>query len=283
MSARTAIGLRRDLEILEVLCSPEAIRGAGLGVMRIAQLTGREKSQISRALASMKEEGLVDRDADTLAYRCGWRLYALAASTRESRLVYTASPCLRRLVAQIRETAYLCALRGHSVMTLLTESAPHAFRSMGWEGLTVPVAQTSAGRVLISDWEDAVVRASFTDETLRQAPQTQRVRSVDALIEELRAIRSAGYAKVDGELEEGLVGVSAPVRDFRGHVIAAVNVSAPRHRLKDRLDAAGKLTIRYATQLSHALGHISASAEGTPGDTATERRYRTPPAHRTSR
>ncbi|MGW8955550.1 IclR family transcriptional regulator [Streptomyces sp. NPDC055709] len=269
MSTRTAIGLRRDLEILEVLCSPEAMRGAGLGVTRIAQLTGREKSQISRALAGMKEEGLVDRDPETLAYRCGWRLYALAASTRESRLVYTASPFLRWLVSQIRETVYLCVLRGHSVMTLLTESAPHAFRSTGWEGLTVPVCHTSAGRVLIADWEDAAVRASFTDEAVRQASHTQRVRSVEALIEELRVIRTAGYAKVDGELEDGLVGVSAPVRDFRGRVIAAVNVGAPRHRLQDRTEAAGMLTIRCATQLSRALGHIGTPTGAAPGDAAT--------------
>ncbi|MFJ9821021.1 IclR family transcriptional regulator [Streptomyces sp. NPDC101151] len=262
MSAgRTAVGLRRDLEILEVLRSPEATRGPGLSMTRISELTGREKSQVSRALAGMREEGLVDRDPETLAYRCGWRLYALAAATGESRLVHTASPFLRRLVSQVRETAYLCVLRGNNVMTLLTEPSPHAFRSLGWEGLTLPVTQTSAGRVLISDWDDDVVRASFTDEMLQQAPPTQQLRTVDALVNELRVIRMTGYAKVDGELEEGLVGVAAPVRDFRGHLIAAVNIGAPRNRLQNQLDAAGRLALRCATQLSRTLGYSSSSID----------------------
>ncbi|MFC5799045.1 IclR family transcriptional regulator [Streptomyces formicae] len=266
---RTAIGLRRDLELLEVLRSPEATWGAGLSVTRIAELTGREKSQVSRALAGMREEGLVDRDPETLAYRCGWRLYALAAATGESRLVHTASPFLRRLVSQVRETTHLCVLRGLSVMTLLTEASPHAFRSLGWEGSVMFASQTSAGRVLISDWDDAAVRASFTDESLQRAPRTQRLRSVDALIDELHRIRATGYAKVEDELEEGLVGVSAPVRDFRGRLVAAVNIGAPSSRLQHQLDAAGRLTVRCAAQLSHALGYASASRLH-PADQAEE-------------
>ncbi|WP_433456420.1 IclR family transcriptional regulator (plasmid) [Streptomyces sp. CA-142005] len=267
MSApRIAVGLRRDLEILEVLRSPEATRGAGLSVTRIAELTGREKSQVSRALAGMKEEGLVDRDPETLTYRCGWRLFALAAATGESRLVQMAAPSLRRLVSQVHETAYLCVLRGRSVMTLLTEASPHAFRSLGWDGLTVPVIQTSAGRALISDWEDAVVRASFADEAFHEAPSPQRLRTVDDLIDELSLIRTMGYSKVDGELEDGLVGVSAPVRDFRGRIAAAINIVAPRNRLQNQLDAAGRLTVRCAAQLSRTLGYAGASAEGAPDD-----------------
>ncbi|MEV6317359.1 IclR family transcriptional regulator [Streptomyces sp. NPDC051776] len=258
MSGRTATGLRRDLELLEVLSSPEAIRGPGLSVTRIAELAGREKSQVSRALAGMREEGLVDRDADTLAYRCGWRLYALAASTGESRLVHTSGVHLRRLVAQLRETAHLCVLRGGDVLTLLTEPSEHAFRSLGWEGLSAPVAQTSSGRVLISDWDEPAVRGFFSDEMLAQAPAQQRLRTVDELLNELHHIRITGYAKIDGELEEGLVGVSAPVRDYRGRLIAAINVGAPRGRMRDRLDAAGRLTMRCAAQLSRALGYTGA-------------------------
>ncbi|MEU9480492.1 IclR family transcriptional regulator [Streptomyces sp. NPDC048191] len=266
-AARTAIGLRRDLEILEVLRSPEATRGPGLSVTRISELTGREKSQVSRALAGMREEGLVDRDPGTMAYRCGWRLYALAAATGESRLVHTAGPFLRRLVSQIHETAYLRVLRGRNVMTLLTEPSPHAFRSLGWEGLTLPITQTSAGRVLISDWEDDVVRACFTDEVTRYGHGMRQVQTAGALIDELQLIRTAGYAKVDGELEDGLVGVAAPVRDWRGRLVAAINVGAPRSRLHHQLDAAGRVTLRCATQLSRTLGY--SGALGDPGADST--------------
>ena len=72
-------GLGRDVALLEALASDEAGRTDGLGVAAVARLTGREKSQVSRALRALADAGLVERDEDTLVYRLGWRLFSLAA------------------------------------------------------------------------------------------------------------------------------------------------------------------------------------------------------------
>ncbi|GAA2266637.1 IclR family transcriptional regulator [Nonomuraea roseoviolacea subsp. roseoviolacea] len=247
MSRTNSSGLRRDLELLDAL----ATHGE-LGVTRVAQLVGREKTQVSRALASLADEGLVERDPDTQGYRLGWRLYALAARTGEARLVATAGPYLRRLVGQIHETAHLCVLRGGDVLTLLSESPAHAFRGVGWEGVSVAVPATSAGRVLISDWEPSVIRDWFPSERLATA-RAVRLADTDALLEEIGHIRARGYATVDEEFEVGVVGCSAPVRDFRGRIVAAINVAAPKGRLGDKLDAAGRLTAKVAAELTARL------------------------------
>jgi DNA-binding IclR family transcriptional regulator len=249
-----ASGLRRDLELLEVLARDEAVRRGGLGVTRVADLVGREKTQVSRALASLAEEGLVERDEETLAYRLGWRLYALAARTTETRLVAIGGPYLRRLVSQLHETAHLCALRGGDVLTLLSESPGHAFRGVGWEGVAVAVPFTSAGRVLVSEWEPEVIREWFTPERLSNGPASG-LRTVDDLLDEITHIRERGYATVDEEFEVGVVGCSAPVRDFRGRIVAAINIAAPKGRLGDKLDAAGRITARVSRQLSAALSN----------------------------
>lgn len=265
MAARTTSGLRRDIDLLEVLASPEAQARGGLGVSRVAELAGREKSQVSRALASLAEEGLADRDPDTQAYTIGWRFYALAARTREAELAHVAVPFLRRLVAQLYETVHLCALRGGNVLTLRSESSPHAFRSLGWEGVMVPALHTSAGRILVSDWQEPVLRAWFTEDQFAEMPATQRIRTIDDLLTEIKEIRARGYATADEEFEVGLVGVSAPVRDSSGRIVAAINMGAPKGRMGDRLDAAGRLTARCAAELSRALGF-------EPGESAPARR-----------
>src|SRR5215472_10758427 len=77
LATAASAGLRRDLEILDLLADPQ-IR-TGLGVSRIAEMLGREKSQISRALKALEAEGMVERDPQTLEYRLGWRIYAFAA------------------------------------------------------------------------------------------------------------------------------------------------------------------------------------------------------------
>ncbi|HEX5540337.1 MAG TPA: IclR family transcriptional regulator [Micromonospora sp.] len=263
-------GLRRDLELLDALATPEAVSRGGLGVVRLAQLTGRDKSQVSRALAALAEAGLVDRDPATQAFQLGWRLYALAAVTREAHLVRAAAPHLRRLVAQVHETAHLCVLRGDGVLTALSESPQHAFRSLGWEGVGVPAPQTAAGRVLISDWEPEVLAARLPNEQLANGNGRQRLRNQVDLGAEIERIRRAGYATADEEFEEGLVEVAAPVRDHTHRIIAAISITGPKGRLGGRLEQVGELTVRVADELSAALGRPAKLPTPTP--TPTPRR-----------
>lgn len=250
--APSSASLRRDLDILDLLASAECRRRGGLGVVRIAERLGRENSQVSRALRALAAAGMVERDPNTLDYRLGWRLYAYAARTFEARLVHVAGPFIRRLVAGLQETTHLCVLRGNQVLTLWTESPVHAYRALTWEGMPVPVVDTSAGRVLICHWEPDVVRKWFADD-LAGAGGQPRLRTVDQLVAELCAIRKRGYALVRDELEVGVVSCSAAVEDFRHQAVAAVTVSGPQHRLGTRLDRAGQMAARAAADISRAL------------------------------
>ncbi len=250
-----ATGLRRDLDVLTALAEH---RDGALGVARLAEAVGRDPSQVSRALAALAEEGLVDRDAGTGRYRLGWRLYALAAQTAEAHLAATATPFLQHLVARLGETVHLCVLRGAEVLTVASESPSHAFRAVGWAGFGVPAATTSAGRVLVADWGPDVLRSWFSAEHLGPGFTAGRLgpgapRTVEALIDEVAAIAARGYAVVEEEFEVGVVGASAPVRDARGSTVAALNVVGPAGRLGARLDAAGQVTAAVAAELSAAL------------------------------
>ncbi|MEV6446430.1 IclR family transcriptional regulator [Amycolatopsis sp. NPDC051716] len=244
-------GLRRDLDLLEALASPEAQRAGELGVVRLAQLTGREKSQVSRALKALAEEGIVERDPDTLGYRLGWRLFSLVARTVEDRLARAAEPVMRELSAELEETSHLCVLRDQEVLTLLSVSG-HSFRVHGWEGRGVPAHCTSAGRVLLLDATPDELYVRFP--ALADDRPRSEVHSLPELWAKIEQTRRDGYARVREEFEAGLVGVSAPIRDFRGRVVAAVNISAPAERLGERLDTAGRITAKAAAKVSAHLG-----------------------------
>lgn len=222
-------------------------------MVRIAERLSRENSQVSRALRALASAGMVERDPQTLDYRLGWRLYSYAARTFEARLVHLASPYIRRLVAALQETTHLCVLRSDQVLTLWSETAPHTYRAPAWEGVSVPVMSTSAGRVLLSDWEPDVVRKWFDDTDLDTSGERPRVRTIDELLKELAEVRQRGYALVREEFEVGVVSCSAPVKDVRGRVVAAISLSAPSPRLGGRLDQAGRLAARCAGDISRAL------------------------------
>jgi len=252
-AARLSAGLRRDMELLDALAAGGRPPSGGLGVARLADQLGRSRSQVSRALRALQAEGLVERDEDTLLYRLGWRLYAFAARTWEARLTHRAAPYLRRLVSALHETVHLCVLRGDQVLTVSSVSPPHAFRGLGWEGLTVPALTTSAGRVLIEDWPPEALRALLDAQLPAPSRSRLSIRTEADLHRELAAIRRRGFAMVNEEFEDGVVGVSAPVYDFRRQLTAAINVSAPKGRLGHRLPEAGLLTRTVAHELSASL------------------------------
>ncbi len=54
------------------------------------------------------------------------------------------------------------------------------------------------------------------------------------------------------------------MRDFRGHVVAALNASGPKFRLGPQLDEAGRAVAAAAGRISEALGH----AAGEPARTS---------------
>ncbi|MGH2868569.1 MAG: IclR family transcriptional regulator [Solirubrobacteraceae bacterium] len=245
--------LRRGLQILLALGSDAAFTEGGLGVTRLAMVTGHEKSQVSRALTVLAEYGLVERSPGDRVYRLGWECFMLATRAGEPRLIEEAETALAQLVDEADESAHLSALRGAMVFTLLTQSSPHAIAARGWVGRTVPAHCTSSGRALLFDHDrDALLELFGPEPFPPQGPNAPG--DVGELERRIRRARQVGYAVADEESEQGLVAVAAPIRDFTGRVVAAINVSAPKFRLGSRLHLAGEIVRATAERLSESLG-----------------------------
>ncbi len=244
--------IRRGLEVLLSLGSEPALEGGGLGVTRIADLLGREKSQVSRTLKTLADFGLVERDQETLAYRLGWRLFALASLAGERRLLDAGRPILLRLVDAFEERAFLSVLQGADTLAILSESAPTSLQASGWVGRTTPAYCTSVGQALLFDHDRAALARVFRGVAFaRLGPNTAR--DLDDLAARIAASRARGFALSDEEMEAGLVAAAAPVRDGAGRIVAALNVSAPKFRFGQRLEEAGAALVAAAADLGAAL------------------------------
>jgi DNA-binding IclR family transcriptional regulator len=259
MEREPSVAVRRAVALLSTLGSDEALHAGGLGVKRLSELTGNEISRVSRALEVLSESGLVDRDPDTRAYRLGWRFFGLAARAGQPRLRQAAATYVRRLTEEFEERAYLSVLDGGEVLTVMSESPPHTLQPTSWVGRSHPyVYSTSAGRALLFGHTDEELSALLGKAEF-DPPGPNGPKSFEDFAALLASERERGWALSDEEFEPGLLGVAAPVFDFDGRVVAALNLSGPKFRSGTALTAAGPRLVEVAAELSSALGYSAGS------------------------
>ena len=266
-------GLIRDSEVLEVLSQAEAFTNGGLGVNRVAELTGRDKGQISRVLKTLAETGLVDRDERSLKYTLGSKLYLMAMRSKEARLATLAEPRLRELVAQTQESAHLDVLRGGRVLTIKTISAARELTREGWGGVVAPAGITASGRAMLASLTDEEVKFWWYEHTQLSplpVPRSTLPRSrqpidpkfslqkpaknLQSFLVMMEQIRNQGYAISDGEFQTGIVDAAAPVRDVSNNVVATISTGVPKERVRDQFDSIGQLVTAAALRFSTDLG-----------------------------
>jgi DNA-binding IclR family transcriptional regulator len=252
MTPERDTSIRRGLGVLLTLAEPEAVDAGGLGVVRIAELVGKDKSQVSRSLKILAEYGFVDRDPRTLLYRLGWRFYTMADLTGNRRLLDTAAVHLSVLVEQLSESVYLSALNGHKALTVLVRKPDREVQVTASVGRRVPLHATSVGRVFLAGKSDREIR-SLHDGMQPTTDGPNALQGIDDLLTRVATVRAEGYCVVDGEFEPGLISVAAPVTDRRGAVVAAVNASGPSFRFASEIDKAARAVVATAAALSADL------------------------------
>ena len=242
-------GAAKLIGTLEALAEGVRDGGTGLTVADLSRALGRDRSIVSRQLPPLVELGLVERDDDG-RHRLGWRLFTVATRAGDQRLRLHAPPVMRRLMAITQERVHLSVLRGGQVLTVLSERPQRSVQSTGWVGRTVPAYCTATGRALMFELSDDEIRALF-DPAQGGGPSSPA--DPDQLLERVRRARRRGFATVDGELDADEVAAAAPIRDFSGFIVAALNISAPAYRLRGRLVPAGEQVLAAADHLTSLL------------------------------
>ena len=243
--AQRVQSVARAADLLKAL----GAHGGPATVFDLADRCGLNRSTAWRILATLEDEGLVERDPATGRYEIGYALVALGAAAGHEPLIRRAHPALRALAEACLETASLAVPRGMQLVYVDQVQAPHVMAA-DWLGRATPLHATSTGKALLA-WlsEDDIGAAlpgrleRFTDTTITTRP---------VLRTELAQVRARGYAISRGELEPALWGVSAPVLDG-GRPVAVVSVWGVESRIRARgLDALGARTVAAADEIAAA-------------------------------
>lgn len=180
-----------------------------------------------RLLTTLSIRGFAQQDAEG-RYRAGpvlARLTRRGNSMLDARdLVRIARPHLESLGVRVGETVHLMVLDGREVRFLHSVEADQALRVGSRTGVSLPAEKSSGGKVLLAALPQDDVRARYADD----------VEVVTKLLQVLRAVRRNGYAINNGETERGITAVGGCVKDLSGLPLAAISISVPSIRFRQR-------------------------------------------------
>lgn len=272
----------RALNIIELLADSAGTLALG----EIAERLALPKSGAHRLLATLVEQGWAEQDAHTGFYRLTMRLAMLGQRFYAATgIPEICQPLLDRLARDSREFVRLAVVDGQSLTWVA-----HAQGATG--GLvyqptltsnTVPLHATATGKAWLATLPAEVAMKTVLqrgfDDARKYGPNV--VRSVDALMREIRATQKRGYGIALNEAEPGVTAVAAAIR-ASGNADAesaygTVSVAGPSVRLTEqRIEALAPLVMQAATELA-ALWPSRQRVNGAPPGNAG-----TPPRRRRS-
>lgn len=223
---------------------------ASMSLSEIAAATGLARPTVRRILLTLEELGYV-RVAD--------RGFALTPRVLDLGMAYInalnmwdlARPHMCRLVDQTGESTSMAQLDGGDIVYVARVAVPKIVTLAVTIGTRFPAPATSMGKVLLAALDPGELTAvlaqpSRSGITPRWRPER------DELEAALRQIRARGWALADQDLAAGIRSVATGVRDGRGRVVAAINVTV--HAAETSVE---KLTEEHLPRLLRAAADIS--------------------------
>lgn len=200
-----------------------------LTLTEVARATGLTRAAARRFLLTLVELGYVRSDGRDFSLRP--RVLELGyAYLSGLSLTEVAQPHVEELVSKVHESSSISVLDGTDVVYVVRVPTKRIMTIAISVGTRFPAYCTSMGRVLLANQPPHEVDRYLAE--VRLEPRTrQTVVEPDELRTLLAEVRSAGYALVDQEMEDGLRSVAVPLHDATGNVVAAMNVSAHSHRV----------------------------------------------------
>jgi DNA-binding IclR family transcriptional regulator len=230
-----------------------------LTLTEMARELGLAKSTVHALCVTMLEEGYLRREGSN--FRPGPMAVVLAHGFRSSSHVL--SEFLRAVdefPLGAKQSIVLSTLVRRQVMYLGAKNATPCGGLVFCEGTLSTAYLTASGKALLA-WRDDVAHL-YQDERFSdhegQGPQT-----LQALLDELQAIRSRGWSMDDEGVRKGLVSYAAPVFDRRGHPTAAVALCVAKSSLSTGESTLPRRIVGLAQRLSLRVGGVHGPKDGS--------------------
>jgi len=218
-------GLEKGLAVIEAFDQDRP----RLTISEVATRCNLTRAAARRYLITLEYLGYVS--SERKMYSLSPKVLRLGQSYMHSaRLPRIVQPELHKLAYALKEASSAGVLDGNDVICIAATEAGRLVSSTLQPGTRVPAYCTANGRVLLSTKTPDEIDAWLARQMLEpRTPHT--LTGSEELRAEIARIRTQGYATVDQEFELGLRTISVPLKNYRGEVLAAMNISAQASRV----------------------------------------------------
>ncbi|SFJ35154.1 transcriptional regulator, IclR family [Paenibacillus sp. UNC496MF] len=210
----------QSLEIGLAILKKIAAAKRPLTITQLAEICDMPKSKLHHYLTSFCRSGFLKKGED-LKYALGSELVLLGLGAVEAMDINEAAvPYMKAINDAVHETVYLSlwGMNGPFFVRCIESKRPI---SIGIRvGSQVGVTKSSSGKVFA-----AFMRNEETENLIKRELEEDR-KDADAFKKEIREIKEKGYARSDSTVAPGIVGLSCPVFNRSGHIIAAITILA---------------------------------------------------------
>lgn len=239
-----------SIRVLEVLGDAEHEQS----IPELCDKLNLTKSNVNKLLVTLEKFGYVDNNKYTGNFRLGVKTFQISqAYINKLSLPEIAMPILKSLKDAVNESVYISVMSKENVVYLSVVETDAPVRVMPRIGNVGPAYATATGKVQLAFMDDRDVESLYKEPFFLYTEHT--LKSIDGLMKELEVIRKQGYAFDNEEYEAGVCCVATPVKNFMGHVIAGMSISAPVERMSDArvqstllpqlMDSAHKLSTKF--------------------------------------
>ncbi|MGE4338881.1 MAG: IclR family transcriptional regulator C-terminal domain-containing protein [Pigmentiphaga sp.] len=229
---------------------------SALSLSDVAERTGLTRATARRVLLTLEDLGLATRNGDPRHFTLTPRVLSLGHAYLSSMPLWNfAEPVLESLVEGLGQTCSIAVLDETEMVYVLRVPVRRILSQGVTIGSRLPLYCNSMGRVLLSDFTPAQLENYFERvELVAHTPRT--VVDVDQLAVIVHEVRRKGYAWVRGEMEEHVGGMSVPIFNPQGRIIAALNSSVNNSPLTE-----GAISRQFLPRLRQAADRLNRSMQ----------------------
>lgn len=204
------------------------------------------RSSLFHLLNNLQARDFIGRDPATGGYRLGPGVSKLGRAAPQPSIRDQVSPFLQKLSDEINETCGFYVRVQNSVEVIASAISTQALSYTMKIGARAPLYAVSAGKIVLAELSPAASKEYLADAKLIPViPHT--IRSKARLVQEIREVRSTGFAYSREEFSPGIAAVATAVRRD-GAFIGALNIAVPTVRFTSNRVVEFKEALRITAQ-----------------------------------